>query len=288
MLPMERASDETRWLRPMTVGRKLVGNAARFVASLPLPHRHFCCVCESPVARFLPYTPAGLLPYRQPPFMAAMQTVGSDIENFSCPRCGAHDRERHLLLYLRASGLASRLRGRRILHLAPENHIAAFIKRQRPAVYVMGDLFPASTEVQRVDLEAMRFPDESFDLLIANHVLEHVADDLVALHEIQRVLCKGGHAILQTPYSRLLTRKFEDPGIVSGEARLQAYGQEDHVRLYGLDIFERFASTGLVDETIGHAEALPRVDARRYGVNPLEPLFLFHKPRAPESPKDEC
>jgi SAM-dependent methyltransferase len=261
----------------MSIVRKLVGNAVRLGAGLPLPNRHFCCVCQSRVTRFLPFTPSGIRPYRQPPFMAAMQTVGSDIDNFSCPRCGAHDRERHLFLYLGVDVTSSLLRGRDVLHLAPEQHLAKLIADSRPGRYVRGDLYPASADIQKVDLQNIPFPDDSFDLVIANHVLEHVDDDLAALAQIRRVLRAGGHAILQTPYSPVLTRTFEDAGITSAQARLQAYGQEDHVRLYGRDIFERFASAGFTDRVLAHSQALPHIDSRTYGVNPREPFFLFQK-----------
>jgi SAM-dependent methyltransferase len=261
----------------MNIARKLVGKTVRIAAGVLVPQRHFCCVCESKIAFFLPYTPTGLRPYRQPPFLAAMETVGSDIANFSCPRCGAHDRERHLFLYLAATGLTSSLPGRRILHLAPEEHLAALIARSTPALYVRGDLYPTGADVQKVDLQNIPFPEDSFDLVIANHVLEHVADDLAALAQIRRVLRDGGNAILQTPYSPLLMRTFEDAGIASSEARLQAYGQEDHVRLYGRDIFERFASAGFLNRTLTHSQALPNIHPRAYGVNPREPLFWFQK-----------
>jgi SAM-dependent methyltransferase len=105
-----------------------------------------------------------------------------------------------------------------------------------------------------------------------------VDDDLKALTEIYRVLKPGGHAILQTPYSAKLHHTWEDPGIDDDAARLQAYGQIDHVRLFGRDIFARFASTGLASCVRQHHELLPDVNAAVFGVNPREPLFLFRRP----------
>lgn len=61
------------------------------------------------------------------------------------------------------------------------------------------------------------------------------------------------------------------------EARLQAFGQEDHVRLFGRDIFERFARSGLMDCVGTHAALLPECDPLVHGVNLAEPLFLFRK-----------
>ena len=94
------------------------------------------------------------------------------------------------------------------------------IRAAGPARYVACDLFPTAEDVMRVDMLDMPFPDELFDLLIANHVLEHVGDDRRAISEIRRVLKPGEHAILQTPYSAALFSTWEDPGIESEMARI--------------------------------------------------------------------
>lgn len=203
--------------------------------------------------------------------------VGSDVDNFSCPRCRGHDRERHLLLFLQSSGLLEAMRGKTILHFAPERQLSRWIAATEPARYVRCDLEPASPDIRRIDMLAINAEAGSFDFLIANHVLEHVADDRRALREIHRVLKPGGHAILQTPFAMKLHTTWEDPGIADGAARLQAYGQADHVRLYGRDIFERFASSGLEPMVRRHAELLPNTDSIGLGINPEEPFFLFRK-----------
>lgn len=260
---------------------RALGLLRRVGAALPIPAPDggYCCVCGSTVATFLPYAPEARI-FRVPPLMEALGVVGSDVRRFSCPRCMSHDRERHLLLYLRHLGIESNVPQLRILHIAPERHLAQWIAALRPVMYVRGDLFPSEPYIQRLDLQALAFADGSFDLIIANHVMEHVQNDALALHEIFRVLAASGHAILQTPYSTVLMTTFEDAGIVSKSSRLQAYGQDDHVRLYGRDIFRRFCIAGLEDQHVTHAQALPGLDAFRYGVNPAEPLFLFRKPSA--------
>lgn len=136
---------------------------------------------------------------------------------------------------------------------------------------------PATQDVQRVDMLAMPFGPASFDFVIANHVLEHVDDDLMALAEIHRVLRPGGLAILQTPYCEGLARTWSDPAVVQPGQRLQAYGQEDHVRLYGNDIFERFTQAGMCSLVVMHAHLLPGCDPVRMGVNEREPFFLFER-----------
>jgi SAM-dependent methyltransferase len=262
-----------------SLAARLLGVSRRMAAALPLPlsTRGHCCICGAAFAAFLPYAPRFRI-FRVPPLMQALGVVGSDVRRFGCPRCLSHDRERHLLLYLRALGMETEIPQWRVLHIAPERHLSRWIAALRPAAYVRGDLFPSEQGIERVDLQALGFPDGSFDLVIANHVLEHVEDDARALREIARVLAPGGRAILQTPYSPVLATTFADAGVTSPQSRLQAYGQEDHVRLYGRDVFQRFAAQGLVDARVTHAQALPGVDSFRHGVNAAEPLFLFRKP----------
>jgi SAM-dependent methyltransferase len=234
--------------------------------------RRTCAVCGSRVRAFLPYRN-----HIHPPLMRALGVVGSDIRNYQCPRCGAHDRERHLMLYLQACGLLEKLSGKQVLHFAPESRLSRIIAAAGPARYVRCDLFPQSMDVRRIDMLNMDLQSGEFDVLIANHVLEHVADDRKALSEIIRVLKPGGWCILQTPYSAILHNTWEDPGIESAATRLQAYGQEDHVRLYGRDVFERFASAGLEPDIQRHEQVLGHIDAEIAGVNREEPLFLMHR-----------
>ncbi len=232
----------------------------------------YCCLCNSTVPQFNPYRGGWK---NVPELMIVLDVTGSDVDNFSCPACGAHDRERHLYLYLERLHLGEHIRGARVLHFAPEGRLSQVIESLEPARYIKADLFPTHPGIQKVNLLEMPFESRSFDVVIANHVLEHVADDRQALAEIRRVLSPGGTAILQTPYSARLKATFEDAGIDDDHARLLVYGQEDHVRLYGSDIFERFASSGLMPEVRRHADVLSDIDPTRYGVNPKEPLFLY-------------
>jgi hypothetical protein len=237
--------------------------------------RKLCIVCGHRVWRFMPYRQGT---HGVAPLMRVLDVVGSDVDHFECPRCGSHDRERHLFMYMRHSGLLERLSGRAVLHFAPEKHLSRLVRAQNPSEYVLADLLPNSPSVQRVDMLAMPFADGSFDLLIANHVLEHVPDTSKAISEIRRVLRRGGEAILQTPYSRKLHHSWEDAGIDTPQARLQAYGQEDHVRLFGRDIFSLITAVGLESNIQQHADLLEDYSPGVYGTNSAEPFFLFRKP----------
>ena len=207
-----------------------------------------------------------------------LHSIGSDVDNFSCPWCGSHDRERHLYLYMKTLGLLDQLKTADVIHFAPEKKLSKLFEKYISGRYVKADLFPATNGIEKVDMTEMSFKDESFDFLIANHVLEHVDDHIKALTEIRRVLKKGGYCILQTPYSEKLNKTFSDPGIDDENSRLLAYGQEDHVRIFGGDIFDIFSSVGLEPMVKLHADVLSDFEPKHYGVNVKEPLFLFRRP----------
>jgi SAM-dependent methyltransferase len=244
------------------------------VGRMPLMANNRCNVCEHRVWKFLPY---GSGSRSAPALMRAINLTGSDLDNFECPWCGATDRERHLLMYMRAAGLVDTLANMEILHFAPEARIARFVAGQNPVRYIKADLYPGKPDIERIDMLEIPYPAESFDLVIANHVLEHVSDYLRSLQELRRVLRVGGIAILQTPFSTRLHSTWCDKGIDDDQSRLQAYGQEDHVRLFGKDIFDRIEESGLTSRVQGHRQLLPDINAKTFGVNPDEPFFLFER-----------
>jgi SAM-dependent methyltransferase len=228
----------------------------------------YCVVCDRKVPAFLPWKGGWAA---APPLMRTLRLVGSDLDRFACPRCRSTDRDRHLRLYLQRT-VAESFRGARILHFAPEAAMVPWLAGFSPALHVQADLFPLRPEIQRMDLEAIPFDDGSFDWVIANHVLEHVGDLDKAVSEIARVLAPGGRAILQTPWAKGIARTIDDPTVTDEQSRLQLYGQKDHVRLFGRDVYDRI---GLRAVPMKHSDVLPDIDTHAYGVNPDEDLMLF-------------
>ena len=166
-----------------------------------------------------------------------------------CPNCGALERHRMLWGTLDALGECDS-----VLHFAPEQRIAERLRADARERYVGVDLKPGFD--CRLDITALPFADESFDRIVCCHVLEHIPEDLTAMKEFRRVLRANGAAIIQVPLQRTGPTA-EDFTLKAAQRALQ-YGQEDHVRMYGMDIKERLVSAGLdvteVDE-IGDSTA---------------------------------
>jgi SAM-dependent methyltransferase len=242
-------------------------------AVTPDAGRHRVCVfCGNQVDAWVPFH---IRAWDMSDFLLRLETVGSNVERFLCPHCSSSDRERHLRLFLERLGILEATRGGSVLHMAPEVRLGEYVRSFGCARYVMGDLAPTSEAVQRIDLHDMPFPDETFDLVICNHVLEHVRDAAASLREIHRVLKPGGRAICQTPFARRLAKTFEDALLQSPEDRLFFFGQDDHVRLFGLDIEQWILDAGFRGRLVAHSEILPDVDPERLGLNEHEPFFDF-------------
>jgi SAM-dependent methyltransferase len=167
-------------------------------------------------------------------------------EGTICPNCYSDVRHRLLmaaLSHLQEFSMEKLVNNKNVLHFAPEPQISA--KFQHAArTYVTADFHRPDVD-RNLDITRMNsIQDESFDLVVACDVLEHV-DDRVALMELSRILVKGGTAILTVPQKDHADVTYEDDTITTPEARERAFGQSDHLRIYGSDFSDRVRSAGL-------------------------------------------
>jgi len=183
-----------------------------------------CPVCLHKFTKFLPY---GRLNPR---------------ENALCPHCLALERHRLMYLYLkeRTPFFQENLS---VLHIAPEY---CFLERFRSLpnlTYLTADIESPLADV-KMNIEAIQYPDNSFDVIFCNHVLEHVEDFDQATRELHRVLKPGGWAILQSPQDMAMETTLEDPTITDPRERERVFLQSDHLRLFGKNYGAELAKAG--------------------------------------------
>jgi SAM-dependent methyltransferase len=151
----------------------------------------------------------------------------------------------------------------KLLHFAPEQSFLKRFKGLAHLEYTTTDLNSPIADV-KADICDLPFRDESYDFIICNHVLEHIPNDLQAMKEIYRVLKKGGRAILQVPYKSSLEHTFEDDSITDPAERRRVFGQYDHVRVYGMDYFDKLAQVGFKVEKVDLCSELSPEEIDRY------------------------
>ena len=198
--------------------------------------------------------------------------------NARCPICGSIDRERLVFLYL-VQELLIRAAHLNILHIAPEFALGNFLGNIHGIYYLTADI-SAENVIFKMDLTRIPLPDNYFDGIICNHVLEHILDDQLAMRELYRVLKPGGWAILQVPFSKTLIKTFEDCNITSTTDRERLFGQRDHVRIYGADYVDRLKSSGFLVKSFQWWNAIKGYGGKnnRYALLPDENLYIVNKP----------
>ena len=193
-------------------------------------------------------------------------------KNALCP--GTLSLERHRLLWLYLDNETNFLNSSlKVLHVAPEQVFYKKFKKLKNWDYLTFDL-NSPIEDFTGDLTSTNFKDESFDLIICNHVLEHIKDDKSALNEIYRVLKYNGISILQVPINVRREKTFEDSTIKSKIQREKYFGQYDHVREYGLDFKDRVEQSGFKVQMINYSKKISKDLIIKYGLmkNDLIPI----------------
>ncbi|MFW5887077.1 MAG: methyltransferase domain-containing protein [Bacteroidota bacterium] len=241
-----------------------------------LGDKHKCYVCGHSFNYFSKYSGGKK---NIPEFRKKLNMVGSDIDNFGCPHCHSHDRERHLYMFFDKLDFWKKIPEFKILHFAPEKNLSKKIELLNPIKYIKADLNPKNDTIEHIDATNIKFNDNTFDFIICNHVLEHIPDYLQALKELFRVLKPNGIGILQTPYSKLLSENFEDKYINTDELRKFFYGEKDHFRIFSeKNFFEDFKNTGFILNIIKNADFFDAETSEYYGVNMKEDLVKVSKP----------
>jgi predicted SAM-dependent methyltransferase len=179
---------------------------------------------------------------------------GKQRNNVLSPSTLSLERHRLLWLYLKnETDFFNATEKKKVLHFAPEQAFYKLFRKQKNLDYTTTDLFSPLADV-KADICDLPFKDNSYDVILCNHVLEHIPDDTKAMQELYRVLKPGGMAILQIPQDLSRETTFSDDSITNQKERAAIFGQYDHVRIYGLDYFDKLRSIGftVIEEDYTH------------------------------------
>jgi len=242
--------------RPWLISFSLV--FMKFASVFYRGNRFECPVCGGHFHKLLPY---GYIESR---------------ENALCPKCLSLERHRLLWLYLkdRTRFFTDKLK---VLHIAPEQCFFKRFKNLKNLDYTSADLDSPIADV-KLDVQKMPFADNVFDVVICNHVLEHVPDDRKALSEIFRVLKRGGFAILQVPTVYSMDTTLEGAGVTDPAERERLFRQKDHYRLYGRDYLNRVMACGFVIGEENYLTAVSPELKERYRLPEMEFMYGYIKP----------
>lgn len=207
-----------------------------------------CPLCGSRRRKFMPY---GYVTSR---------------EDALCPRCLALERHRMIWLWItRHTDLLERRP--RLLHIAPEVSLMRHLKPLygNSSNYITADLESPLADLH-FDVQQIPLSDGSVEVVICNHLLEHVEDDRVALRELHRILCHGGWGILLVPEDRRRATTFEDDSVTDRAERTRLFGQYDHRRVYGRDYDDRLRSAGFRVARIPCSDIATATERKLYAI----------------------
>ena len=253
------------------IPRKHLHRIIRFIPKLAsIAYRGsevFCVVCKQEARKFMPYGRGE-----------------SERENALCPNCLSLERHRLIWSFLKrkTNFFDNQLR---MLHIAPEVCFIDRIANLENIDYITADLESPLAQV-KLDVHNIPFVENSFDIVMCNHVLEHVDDDQQAMREIFRVLRRGGWAIMQSPIDYDRTETYEDSSITSPRDRALHFGQNDHQRVFGLDYSRRLTQAGFAVTEERLVQAMSPSELARFGFESNEVLFFCEK--APRVAPDDC
>ena len=255
-----------KWVKKLTIVKKIIEVLLRGNA-------HLCPFCCQSFNKFLTYG-------KNFKVISRLGIIGAGKrKNNLCPHCYSSDRERLVYLYLKYIHILDN--NIKLLHVAPEKNLYSVFKSKKNITYLFGDIFSDMYTYPKgtidLNIESMPFSSNTFDVIICNHVLEHVKDDKKALSEIKRTLKDGGFALLQVPIATKMRNTLYNSKITSKADREQYYGQGDHLRLYGLSYSKILEVAGFKVKMINPQNFLTSAEIDRYLVNRSENLYTVYK-----------
>lgn len=205
-------------------------------------------------------------------------------DNARCHQCGSLERHRLIWMFIsKKCDLFNSTSKIKLLHFAPEYVFYSILSSKKNIEYYPCDLQPENfpykgrVDVIKADITNIPFEDNYFDVIICNHVLEHIPDDSLAMSELYRVLKMGGWSILQVPIDTSLEHTYEDFSITSPKEREKAFGKDDHVRWYGRDYKKKLEDAQFKVSEIDLSISYTQEELFKYGLMKSELLHYCEK-----------
>lgn len=238
-----------------------------------------CPVCQKGVSDFLPipdFYMENIRKFGYPYTFDDAETLNAD--NYSCPHCGASDRDRLYACYMEKKLAWHDYRDKvRLLDIAPSASLSNFIKRFDKIEHITADLLAEGVSFVADITNMPEVASDSYDILICSHVLEHVKDDKKALSELYRVLKPGGWGIIMVPVVLAINQIDEDPDVTEIAERWRRFGQDDHVRLYDKTGFvERLEAAGFLVSQLG-VDYFGESTFVKHGIGTKSVLYVVEK-----------
>ena len=194
-----------------------------------------CSLCQKDVDAYLPLPEQyrGKVVIKGKEYLPYKEAEMLNGDEYSCPHCGASDRERFYALYCKEYYFKEHNSNQiKMVHFAPEASLKNFLSKYTFEEYRTADLMMDGVDDKADLTNLVLYQDNYFDFFICSHMLEHIPDDIKAMQELYRILKPKGKGVLVVPILEGLDEVYEDPTIVSEEDRLLHFWQEDHVRMY--------------------------------------------------------
>ena len=185
--------------------------------------------------------------------------------------------ERHRLMWLFLKNKTNFFTDNlKFLHIAPEYCFIKIFKGMKNLDYLTADLISPWADV-KMDVHDIPFEGNTFDVVICNHVLEHVDDADKVMKEFYRVMKSGGWGIFQVPIDYNNSVTIEDRSVTDPRERERLYWQSDHLRLFGRDYGDKLSAAGFkVTESNFINEIDPKL-VERYALDKNEIVYYCQK-----------
>ncbi len=244
--------------------------------------KYYCNICENEKPFYRSYN--GLISEGgESDIYRSFMVNGSNTKNYACDLCGASNIMRFIaIMFDKLNIWQEYIKGKTVLHIEPEQWIFNNIERIQTKNYLRVSLKSA-------ELVPLKYPNNAFDFIICNGVLQTLDNDIETIQEIFRILKTGGNALLQTPYSPVLRNTFKldwDESfidfIIKHDSNMESqyqkmYGSKYNRCVYGKDLFTNLEKTGFKLNMKNIEDYISDEDIEKHQLNKSMKLMLFTK-----------